>query len=85
MLKSYVGFATSRGLETFVPEHALAVRVLTARARPGQSVCCWAVLPDTDAWEIDRRLATGETLAALALLESAARSVGQILPAAPRR
>lgn len=80
MLKSYIGFATFRGLETLLPEHALAVQALTARARPGQSVCCWAVLPDSDAREIDDRLAAGETIAALALLETAARSVGQVFP-----
>jgi hypothetical protein len=80
MLKSYVGLASARGLEAFAPEHQLAVESLAARARASRSVCCWAVLPDDGAREIDDRLAAGEAVAALALLETAAREVGQILP-----
>lgn len=78
MLKSYIGLATPRGLESLVPEHAPAAQALAARARTRQSVCCWAVLPDSDAAEIGYRLAAGEATAALALLEAAAQSVGRI-------
>jgi hypothetical protein len=80
MLKSYVGLASARGLEAFAPEHRLAVQALAARARKVPSVCCWAVLPDDDAREIDDRLAAGEAEAALALLEATAREVGPIFP-----
>ena len=80
MLKSYVGLASARGLEAFAPEHHLSVESLAARARKARSVCCWAVLPDDDAREIGDRLAAGESIAALVLLEAAAREVGQILP-----
>jgi hypothetical protein len=80
MLKSYVGLASPNGLEALYPEHALAVETLAARAKRGRSVCCWAVLPDDDACEIDHCLASGEQASALALLEAAAREVGQILP-----
>lgn len=80
MLKSYIGLASTQGLETLVPEHELAVRSLALRAKSSRKVCCWAILPDADAHEIDRRLAAGESAAALALLEAAARTVGQILP-----
>src|SRR5262249_36090750 len=80
MLKSYVGLASTRGLEAFVPEHHLAVQALAARARKVRSVCCWAVLPDDDAREIDDRLAAGAAGAALALREATAREFGPILP-----
>lgn len=83
MLKSYVGLATPLGLEALLPEHELAVRALARRAKCSRSVCCWAVLPDDDACEIDRRLAAGEGIAALRLLEAAARSVGRIVTDEP--
>jgi hypothetical protein len=80
MLKSYVGLASARGLEALTPEHHLAVEALTARARRVRSVCCWAVLPDDDAEAIGDRLAAGDAVAALALLEASAREFGTIVP-----
>lgn len=80
-MKAYIGVASARGLETLLPEQGLVVQALVARATQRRSVCCWAVLPDSDAREIRYRLADGEQAAALALLEASAREVGSILPA----
>jgi hypothetical protein len=80
MLKSYLALATPTGLKSLVPEHTHATQALVARAARDRSVCCWAVLPDTDAAEIEDCIDAGETVAALALLEAAACSVGRILP-----
>jgi len=77
-MKSYIGLATPRGLESLVPEQAHVAQALAAHARDTRSVCCWAVLPDADAAEIGSRLAAGESADALALLEAAAQSVGRI-------
>ena len=83
MLGAYVGIITSRGLEAFFPEHDHVVRFLTRRAYRGgkcRALCCWAVLADVAAHEVQIDLTLGNLEAALATLNRAALELGTIIP-----
>lgn len=83
MLKSYIGIATRNGLQAFLPEreHVVSEFVRSAYSEPGRcALCCWAVIPETDALEVARQMDEGDYYAALLTLDRAATALGPILP-----
>lgn len=85
MVKCYVGTISRRGLESLFPETEHAMPFLTRRAyrrRPTESVCYWAVLPDTVARDVQRQLQWQHHEEALATLYGQAAYFGTIPPSA---
>ncbi len=83
MLEAYLGIATHRGLEFFVPEHSRTAQLVRERIRltPGKgSSCFWSVLPSESAIAVTRAVEVGDGHHALRLIENLALDGGAYLP-----
>jgi hypothetical protein len=83
MLRSFVGIATRNGLETLLPEHAQALRLLKTQAQrhpSGRQLCFWAVLSERVALQVQRHLAAGDAHTALVTLDRNAKQLGPLVP-----
>ena len=86
MNRSYLGVVTRRGLEAFFQEEDHVIRFLHRRVyrrRPYDGFCCWAVMQDEIASQIEFQLEAGDHLLALRTLQSHAMHWGAILPNHP--
>lgn len=83
MNRSYVGIITHRGLQAIYHENDHVVRFLNRRLyrrRPYGGLCCWAVMPDETADQVERQMELGENLLALRTMQTHALHFGSILP-----
>ena len=83
MYQSYVGIISRHGLESFFPENDHIVRFLVRRAyrrQPLESLCYWAVMPDSTADDIQWQLSCGDRERALVTLHASAVALGTMLP-----
>lgn len=83
MLQSYLGLASTNGLEIFCPEQPDIIHFLWRRARRRREpvVCFWAVVPDDVAEQIRVALHLSGNHEALDLLQRRCHEWGSLLPA----
>jgi len=72
MNTSYLGIVTRQGLEMLVRENHRVLRQMIGLATGEKSLCCWAVVPDVVGGVVQQLIATGETEAALRVLNAVA-------------
>ncbi len=83
MNRSYVGVVTARGLQAIYRENDHVVQFLNRRfyrQEPYSGICCWAVMADETADQVERQMEFGENQLALRTLQSHALHCGSILP-----
>jgi hypothetical protein len=83
MVRSYVGIISRRGLELLLPETEHAVPFLLRRAycrHSAGAICCWAVMQDAAAGEVQRQLLFRRYEDAFLSLRVKAACFGTILP-----
>lgn len=81
MLQAYVGILSQRGVEAVWPEGPHSARFLARRIRRERSVACfWTVISDDAAADLQDALITGDSIAALEMLQSTAHDFGIMLP-----
>ena len=82
MLQSYVGIASSHGLNALFVENAETLRLVGRAAPPaGQPrVGFWAVMLDQDARRVAALLREGERREALRLLDRTVQDIGRLFP-----
>lgn len=84
MARSYLGIITRKGLESLVPETEGAEELLRHQAeieRHRAFVCCWAVLQQEVARDLQLQLRAERYREALVQLNIEAQSLGTLLPA----
>lgn len=82
MAQSYLGIITRRGLESLIPETEHAAPFLLRRIRRCRdTLCCWAVLADATAAELDVLVNLGCYLEALQKLNCEASDLGRLTDA----
>lgn len=83
MNQSYVGVITAHGLQAIYQESDHVVQFLDRqlyRKKPFFGLCCWAVIADHVAEQIEFQIRLGDSKAALRVLQEYADFLGPILP-----
>jgi hypothetical protein len=83
MNRSYLGVVTRKGLEALFQEEDHVIRFLHRRVyrrRPFDGFCCWAVMSDEIADQIELQIEFGDYFQALRTLQSHAMHWGASLP-----
>jgi len=83
MNRSYVGIVTASGLQAIYIESDHLLRFLDRRIyrkQPYEGLCCWAVMPEEAARQIEHQTRMGQNQHALAALQEHSIYCGSILP-----
>ena len=83
MNRSYVGVVTAQGLQAIYQESDHLLRFLNRRLyrkQPFLGLCCWAVMAEEFADQIERQTKVGDSQSALRAFQENAIHFGSILP-----